>query len=131
MRRTLFTSAVLASALFLSACGGGTDATPAANGDADTDSSSSGGVTIVATEFAYDPEDFSLPADEDVELTLENAGVVEHDIVVEELDDVELVYANAGETVTETVNLSAGTYTFYCSIPGHRASGMEGTLTVD
>jgi plastocyanin len=130
MRRTLFTSAVLASALFLSACGGGTDATPAANGDADTGTSASGGVTIVATEFAYDPEDFSLPADEDVELTLENAGVVEHDIVVEELEDREIVYANAGETVTETVNLSAGTYTFYCSIPGHRASGMEGTLTV-
>jgi plastocyanin len=131
MRPTLFTSAVLAGALFLSACGGGTDATPAATDDADPGSTSSGGVTIVATEFAFDPEDFSLPADEDVELTLENAGVVEHDIVVEELDDRELVYANAGETVTETVNLSAGTYTFYCSIPGHRASGMEGTLTVD
>jgi plastocyanin len=130
MRRTLFTSAVLASALFLSACGGGTEATPAADGDADT-STSSGGVTVVATEFAFDPEDFSLPADEDVELTLENKGVVEHDIVVEELDDRELVYADAGQTVTETVTVPAGTYVFYCSIPGHRAAGMEGTLTVE
>jgi hypothetical protein len=69
-----------------------------------TRATSSGGVTIVATEFEYDPGDFSLPADEDVELTLENKGVVEHDIVVEELDDRELVFANAGETVTETVN---------------------------
>jgi plastocyanin len=130
MRRTLFTSAALASALFLSACGGA-DATQAAGGDADTDSASSSGVTVGATEFAFDPEDFSLPADEDVELTLENNGVVEHDIVVEELDDRELVYANAGETVTETVNIPAGTYAFYCSIPGHRAAGMEGTLTVE
>lgn len=35
-----------------------------------------------------------------------------------------------GATKTLTVNLKAGTYTFYCSVPGHRAAGMQGTLTV-
>jgi uncharacterized cupredoxin-like copper-binding protein len=29
-----------------------------------------------------------------------------------------------------TLNLKPGTYTFYCSVPGHRQSGMEGTLHV-
>jgi plastocyanin len=29
-----------------------------------------------------------------------------------------------------TVKLSAGTYKFYCTVPGHRQAGMEGTLTV-
>jgi plastocyanin len=29
-----------------------------------------------------------------------------------------------------TLNVPAGTYTFYCSIPGHRQAGMVGTLTV-
>jgi plastocyanin len=35
-----------------------------------------------------------------------------------------------GGTKTITVTLAAGTYTYYCSVPGHRAAGMQGTLTV-
>jgi uncharacterized cupredoxin-like copper-binding protein len=35
-----------------------------------------------------------------------------------------------GGTKTLALNLKPGTYTFYCSVPGHRQAGMEGTLTV-
>jgi plastocyanin len=35
-----------------------------------------------------------------------------------------------GATKMLTVKLAPGTYTFYCSVPGHRAGGMQGTLTV-
>jgi plastocyanin len=35
-----------------------------------------------------------------------------------------------GGSKTLSVSLKAGTYKFYCSVPGHRAAGMEGTLTV-
>lgn len=35
-----------------------------------------------------------------------------------------------GGSHTLTVHLPPGTYTFYCSVPGHRQAGMEGTLRV-
>jgi len=35
-----------------------------------------------------------------------------------------------GSSKTLSLSLKAGTYKFYCSVPGHRAAGMEGTLTV-
>jgi len=35
-----------------------------------------------------------------------------------------------GGTKTLSLELKAGTYKFFCSVPGHRQAGMEGTLTV-
>jgi uncharacterized cupredoxin-like copper-binding protein len=37
----------------------------------------------------------------------------------------------AGGTKTLTLSLKPGTYKFYCTVPGHRAAGMEGTLTLN
>lgn len=35
-----------------------------------------------------------------------------------------------GGTSTVSATLKPGTYTFYCTVPGHREAGMVGTLTV-
>ena len=35
-----------------------------------------------------------------------------------------------GGSQSKKIDLKPGKYTFYCSITGHRAQGMEGTLTV-
>ena len=36
----------------------------------------------------------------------------------------------AGGTKILTLTLPPGTYTYYCSVPGHEQAGMKGTLTV-
>jgi plastocyanin len=35
-----------------------------------------------------------------------------------------------GGTKTLSVDLKPGTYKYFCTVPGHRAAGMEGTITV-
>jgi uncharacterized cupredoxin-like copper-binding protein len=57
-----------------------------------------------------------------------NLDAFDHDFTIDELDVQLLMGAN--ETVEGTFEARPGTYTFYCSIPGHREAGMEGTLTV-
>jgi plastocyanin len=66
-----------------------------------------------------------------VTITMANMSPVEHNVTVAQGSTV------LGATPTFqagsrslTLKLKPGTYTFYCSVPGHRQAGMEGTLTV-
>ena len=61
-----------------------------------------------------------------------NPSSVEHNIALEGggVDEVGPVVADGGVSEIE-VDVQAGEYTFYCSVPGHREGGMEGTLTVE
>jgi plastocyanin len=60
-----------------------------------------------------------------------NKSPVDHNISIEGngLDEKGKVVKNGGTSEVK-VTLKAGKYTFYCSVPGHREAGMEGTLTV-
>jgi plastocyanin len=40
------------------------------------------------------------------------------------------IVSNGGESLITIADLKPGTYTYYCSVPGHEAAGMKGTLTV-
>ena len=65
------------------------------------------------------------------ELTIECGDAVNHGLGVEGVaDGVELVACDPGGSATTSVDLGAGEYTFFCTVPGHREAGMEGTLTV-
>jgi plastocyanin len=68
----------------------------------------------------------------DVTINFTNSSPVPHDVKIEDSGGKEL---GGTETISEgsesaEVTLKPGTYTFYCSVPGHRQAGMEGTLTV-
>jgi plastocyanin len=66
-----------------------------------------------------------------VTLRMQNKSSVMHDIAIRGngVSKVGPIVDNGGvSTVTET--LKPGTYTFYCSVDGHEAAGMKGTLTV-
>jgi plastocyanin len=67
-----------------------------------------------------------------LEIDSRNASGTPHDIALEEggrlLGKGEVV-SNGGVSRL-SVTLRAGRYTFYCTVPGHRDGGMEGTLTV-
>ncbi len=86
------------------------------------------GDTITMVDVAFEPDSLTIAADTDVEISLPNTGASVHDFVIDELDISEEVAP--GDTGSVTINAPAGTYTFYCKVPGHRQAGMEGTLTV-
>jgi plastocyanin len=66
-----------------------------------------------------------------VTLRMLNKSSVPHDIAVRGtgVSQVGAVVSNGG-TSTVTTSLKPGTYTFYCSVDGHEAAGMKGTLTI-
>lgn len=84
---------------------------------------------FVAVDFDFPVAPTELSSGQ-VGFELVNDGGVVHNITIEELDDTLVVTAQPRQTNGGTVDLGPGTYTYYCSISGHRALGMEGTVTV-
>ncbi len=68
-----------------------------------------------------------------VTISFTNSSPLSHNLTIQQGTSGPVVGATTtfmGGTKTLTLKLKAGTYTFYCSVPGHRAAGMQGTLTV-
>jgi plastocyanin len=82
------------------------------------------------TAIAYDTKQLSSKPGE-VTIDFDNPSQVEHDVAIEsggkEIAKSELVAQGKASVSAE---LSSGSYTFFCTVPGHREAGMEGTLTV-
>jgi plastocyanin len=66
-----------------------------------------------------------------VTIESKNDAPIPHDIALEGngVNDKGPVVQGGG-TSKFAADLKPGTYTFYCSVPGHEAGGMKGTLTV-
>jgi plastocyanin len=80
--------------------------------------------------LAYNTKQLSAKAGT-VTITMTNMSPLEHNVTVAEGSKVlGATPTFVGGTRTLTLNLKPGKYTFYCSVPGHRQAGMEGTLNV-
>lgn len=85
-------------------------------------------VTVDLVDIAFQPKSFAIPATTPVVVTLRNTGVALHNFTIDTLHiSVDVV---PGETKQVTLNAPVGTYEYYCDVPGHKAAGMVGTLTV-
>ena len=110
-------------------------------------------VTVVASEFKFEPASLEVPAGTLVRLTTQNTGTVEHDLSFLEIpmlqsgaastpmaghemgnmEQAPQLHAAAmnGQSVTvEFTPTKPGAYDFFYSVPGHKEAGMVGVLTV-
>jgi plastocyanin len=150
MKKVAALIALVLASVALVACGGGSDnssSTTATTGGGETTSEGAagagkeegGGGGASTLEFEADPNgQLAFTTTEatakagKVTIDFTNPQALPHDVKIESSSGEEI---GGTETVSEgsdsaTVNLKPGTYTFYCSVPGHREAGMEGTLTV-
>lgn len=88
-----------------------------------------GALVFVAIDIDFEEAPTSAEAGEQT-IFLANEGAAPHDVTIEEAGDETVAEAEGGETDEGTIDLDAGTYTYYCSVAGHREAGMEGTLEV-
>ena len=148
MKKLVPLFALLLAAMALAACGGGSDTTgeetaaapettQESEGEKEAEGGSAGSAGTVDFEadpsgsLAYTTDKATAKAGK-VTVNFTNSSPVPHDVAIED---------SSGETIAETevlaegsdsttAELEAGEYTFYCTVPGHRQAGMEGTLTV-
>jgi plastocyanin len=124
MRRTRTCTALALLTLVVTGCG---DSDDGGGGDAADCSPAAASLTVGALdELAFDAESYDADAG-CIEVTYENEGSVAHTLLVDGESGFKLA---VGDTDTGTIELDAGEYTLYCDVAGHRAAGMEATLTV-
>ncbi len=136
MKRLFFPAVLLILSILMVACGGSEE----------TAVPEPVSITITGTDtFVFDPASLTLQEGQEVNLTFENGGALEHSwvLVSNRIDPVEATADDAvrgistgtvdgGETNTiRFVAPAAGTYQIVCTIAGHAAGGMVGELTVE
>jgi plastocyanin len=156
MKKAFALLALVFAAIALVACGSDngtttTTETEAASGAAAGESEGAGGEEEAGgeeaagggstVEFESDPGGGLAYTTEEVTakagtLTVDfnNPQPVGHDVAIEDEGGEELGKTDVITEGTDSATikgLKPGKYTFFCSVPGHREAGMEGTLTVE
>jgi plastocyanin len=119
-------------ALLAGGCGGGSSG---GGGSTSTSSPPTGtgqivNIPIASSGFAFSTSTATASAGT-VTLKAMNPQSTPHDISIKGNGvDVKGNQVSSGGVSTVTATLKAGTYEYYCSVPGHEQLGMKGTLTV-
>ncbi|MGH3100491.1 MAG: plastocyanin/azurin family copper-binding protein [Thermoleophilia bacterium] len=129
---------LVATSLLVAACGGsdnGNTSSHAAAAPKSTPSAKSSPGTVNLSpegdQLMFDANQLTAKAGK-VTIDFTNDSNQSHDVVL--IDSANNVLGQTpvfdGGTKSFSVALKSGTYTYYCSVPGHRQAGMQGTLTV-
>ena len=114
-------------------------------------------LSVEMRDIAFEPLALTGAAGEVIEIRFQNAGAILHDFTIDEMDaDVMEMMGGSGDGVemhmgddhdaaARAMHLALdagqegrmrlrvhepGTYSYYCTVPGHREAGMMGTLTI-
>jgi plastocyanin len=115
----------------LGACSPSTATKPsdgAASGSATTQQ-----LTVKALDsMKFDPPTLTAKAGQPIQVTLDNTGQTLHDFsIAEGVSQPVKDTAQPGQKAVTTFTIDKpGTYTYFCSQPGHEQAGMKGTLTI-
>ena len=108
---------------------------------------------VEMTNFAFTPAVLEVNAGEVLEIAIQNIEPLLHDFTIDKIDadvhisylggtgqhahaeaerdaDVHFALTEPGTGVVHIKIHEPGEYVIYCSVPGHREAGMEGTLIV-
>jgi plastocyanin len=129
MTRAAIAATTLAG-LVLAGCGGGGGG---GGNDSVTVTAPAGGgaasVTIEAHDVFFKPKQIKAPAGK-LDIDYEEKGSQQHTLAIDGAKNFKLEVGPGSKSDSGTVDLAPGEYSFYCTIPGHRAQGMSGTITV-
>jgi plastocyanin len=115
--------------LVVAGCGGASSSAHKAGPATSAPKPTPAGVVLKLTgsEYSFAPSALKASAGLTT-IRFTNSGAVDHDFSIDALH-IHLT-EKPGKTGDATLTLTPGTYTFFCAVPGHRQSGMQGTLTV-
>ena len=85
---------------------------------------------ITTPAFRFDQKEIRVKAGAVVAFRLDNLHNAPHSFDIDELN-VHASMPVGQSAVALFTPTKPGTYTFYCSLPGHRAAGMQGSLIVE
>ena len=85
-------------------------------------------VAVIADALAFTPTAITLQAGQGVNIALTSVDL-EHDLFVKNIGHIG--HAEKGTTTVAGLKIEeSGTYPFWCTVKGHKAGGMTGTITV-